>query len=91
VNAVTRRDRWQNAFIYALVTTIMVLSVAALLNGFLGVEQRRLAERVDRNAAIAVQTAQVARVEAENTRDLICSILVNSENPDIRAAVRLHC
>jgi sensor c-di-GMP phosphodiesterase-like protein len=98
MEANNHKTRWQNAFIYALVTTIMVLSAAAFLSGIFGEGQRQLAERVDVNARVAVQTAElaaeaaeVARVEAENTRDLICSILVNAESRQIRAAVRRHC
>lgn len=42
--------RWRNAFIYALVTTIMVLGAATVM----GRANQELAERVDKNAAVAV-------------------------------------
>lgn len=49
-----RKTRWQNAFIYALVTTVMVLGSASIISVYAGEGQRELAERVDENAAIAV-------------------------------------
>lgn len=32
-----------------------------------------------------------AAIEASKTRDLVCAILVNSDNPDIVRAVKLYC
>ena len=48
------RTRWSNAFIYAFVTTVMLLSCAVILSGVLGAGQRDLADRVDRNSAVSV-------------------------------------
>lgn len=51
--------RWGNAFIYALVTTVMVLSVATILSAWTGSQQRALADRVDRNSAAVVCILQL--------------------------------
>lgn len=51
------RTRWQNAFIYAFLTTIMVLGTALFLQAALGGAQRDLADRVDRNSAVSVTAA----------------------------------
>jgi hypothetical protein len=84
VDTPDRKTRWQNAFVYALVTTVMLLSAASVLSAYFGEGQRQLADRVDQNAKVAV-------AEARQTRDLLCAILINAESPDIREAVRLHC
>lgn len=48
------KTRWANAFIYALVTTVMVLSVASILASVAGKAQQELAGRVDGNTKVAV-------------------------------------
>lgn len=47
----------KNAFIYALVTTVMVLATASVLASWAGAAQRDLADRVDKNSAISVTAA----------------------------------
>lgn len=53
------KDVFRNAFIYALVTTIMVLGAAAILSSYFGAQQRALADRVDRNSAAIVCILQL--------------------------------
>jgi len=84
MDATNRRTKWHNAFIYAFVTTIMVLAAASLLGAVVGRGEDRIRERIDR-------TAQIALVEAQETRGLLCAILIQSENKDVRDAVRVHC
>jgi hypothetical protein len=56
------RDRWlaaseraKNAFIYGLVTTIMLTASIFTVSAFLGAENQKLAQRVDHNAEVAVR------------------------------------
>lgn len=78
------RTRWANAFLYAVVTTVMVLSTAILLSFLLGQSDRDLADRVD----IGVEKLQL---EAANTRELFCVILANAQTPEVRHAVHKYC
>lgn len=71
MEATNRRTRWKNAFIYALVTTVMLLSSVVLLAAITGEAQRELAARVDRNA----------HVTATATTAIIC-ILQLGVGPD---------
>jgi hypothetical protein len=64
----------------AALVAALVLMFASLTSG----SSRELAARVDRNAAVAAE-------QGRETRDLICSILVNAQTPEIRQAVREHC
>lgn len=84
MDATQARTRWANAFLYAIVTTVMVLSTAVLLSFLLGGSQRDLADRVDRNVA-------EVRTEAIETRKLLCDILANAETKQIRDAVEKYC
>lgn len=59
MNATTWSDRARNAFLYALVTTIMVLGVASVLSAYAGAAQRALADRVDNNAAAIICILQL--------------------------------
>lgn len=58
--------RWRNAFVYALVTTVMVLGAATALSAALGAQQRALADRVDRNAGAVVCILQLG-LEQKNS------------------------
>jgi hypothetical protein len=49
------KTRWANAFIYALVTTIMVLSTAWLISIYANRQANELAQRVDRNVQVTRQ------------------------------------
>ncbi len=81
-------DDWhtlaRNAFVYALATTVLLLSSSALILSYTSRGQQELAARVDHNAEVAV-------VEARQTRQLFCAILIEADNPDIRVAVRTFC
>lgn len=59
MNAQTWNDRWRNAFIYALVTTVMVLSAATVASAVFGKAQQALANRVDHNSAVVVCILQL--------------------------------
>ncbi len=78
------RTRWENAFIYGLVCTIMVCSTLFAISAYLNSAANELALRVDRNAAVAVE-------EARTSRELLCDILSKAQTKQIRKAVKAHC
>lgn len=48
------KDWWRNAFIYALLTTVLVTGTVFTVAGVLGKANQKLAERVDQNTAAIV-------------------------------------
>lgn len=68
MDTTSKRTRWANAFVYAFVTTVMVLSVASFLAFATQGAQRALADRVDRNAAAIVCILRLGVAESAPPR-----------------------
>jgi hypothetical protein len=79
-----RRNRWADGFVYALITTVMLLGTATVLSHFAQQESIALANRVDTNTEHIVQ-------EVVETKKLLCDILRNAQTKEVREAVRTYC
>lgn len=77
MEAQSRKQRWSNAFLYALVTTVMTLSTAILLSALLSGAQKDLADRVDKNTLA--------------TQHIICAALAEAETAAIREVIAEEC
>lgn len=78
------RDIARNAFIYALATTILVMSTAFVLSALLGSAQRELADRVDKNTIELVH-------KVEENRIVLCALLRGADDPQIQRAWQVYC
>ena len=59
MDAQRAKDIARNAFVYAFATTILVTGTVFTVAGYMGKENQRLAERVDRNTAAIVCILQL--------------------------------
>jgi hypothetical protein len=59
MQSTTWNDRFRNGFIYALMTTVLLLGAGSALASIAGKEQQKLADRVDRNTAAIVCILQL--------------------------------